>query len=609
MSAQDSAKTVDILEMLKSAILNIDWEISDENIGILNKEISALRAVWQGQKIYMIYLQILGALSQYIATTKEQGNPGAFPMLRAVFDSLEDLVVNPTDDEQQTKKVMEHVEAYNELKNAVATGKTKYAPAPEPEPEKVPEPEVAAIQAEVVEKEQPSTINRLLNDQEDHSTDSIFDSMLDEMVQAEPPDQVEEPAQPSPPPQSRPAPPPVQAAYNKDEGTEIEADRNIEDEFSEADELLDNFFEDDVPAPGAFAKKADKEFDLSALDEDSDDVLDLDQTAREEIETGAGEDRLELSLEDDAHAEEAPGLESGDGQIAVELDYVEDSELDIFKVDDEPAKKEIVGTEAADFPEMESALDDFFAPGEEEIAAPQMAAASLEESGPGEGVDEVDFALDDLFGEEEPEAAGPEVEEALDLEIPPKSAEAVPAPPAESGPAAAVAGLKKLLLSVEWEVDDQLLERVDAEISTLSEKLAANNVALIHLNFLNTVIHHIGREQSQVISESMACLKMITESLEDLLASEGGVETTYASKAVASFIDWHELVVAEFEKRLDAVKRQEGDLAESIEELELPSAEGESAETQKLKQEILSEVREILSREMQAMRQELSVKD
>ena len=169
--------------------------------------------------------------------------------------------------------------------------------------------------------------------------------------------------------------------------------------------------------------------------------------------------------------------------------------------------------------------------------------------------------------------------------------------------------IKALLVSVDWEVDDQLLERADAEISGLREKLSENHTALIHLNFLSTVIHHIGeREHSEVISESMTCLKMITESLENLVNGDGENDSQFAAQAVSSFVDWHELVVAEFEKRLDEIKKQGGDLAESIESLELEAAEGETTETQKLKKEILSEVREILSKEMMAIRQELSAK-
>ncbi len=594
MPAHDSAKTVEILEKLKSAILNIDWEISDDNIALLNDEIAELRTAWQGQKVHLIYLQILGALSQYIASTKEQGNPGAFPMLRAVFDSLEDMVINPGEEEQHSKKVMEHVEAYNELKNTVASGKAGREAAPEPEPE--PEPE---LEPEEAGEEEPSTINRLLDDKEDHTTDSIFDSMLDEMVQVEPPDQEEAaPVPPPPPPQAPPARPAVQAAYNKDDGTEIEADRNIADEFAEADALLDNFFEDDVPAPGGLAAQAGEEFDLSVLDEEEGEVLDLDQGAQAEAEGPGLETGPELGLEQELAGEPA-------------LEHVEDSELDIFKIDEETGKEEMPPPAAAEeFPEMESALEEFFE--EEEVAVPpQMVSEALEAREPGEDFVEVESALDDFFGEEEPqapEAVGLEIEEALDLEIP-VEAEVEGPPVAEAGPAATVAGLKELLLSVNWEVDDKLLERVDAEISALSDTLAGNDVALIHLNFLSTVLHHVDREQSRVISESMACLKMLTGSLEDLLADEGEDETTYAAQAVTAFIDWHELVVAEFEKRLEAAKRQGGDLAESIEGLELTSPAGETSETQKLKKEILSEVREILSQEMQAMRQELSAKD
>lgn len=542
MSDQNSAKTVEILEKLKSAILNIDWEISADNMGFLDQEISELRTAWQGQKPHIIYLQIMGALSQYISNTQEQANPAVFPLLRNVFDGLEDMVMNPSDEEQQTEKVMGYVDAYNNLKKAVASSRSKPGPEPVPEPESEPtplsEPEVAEEQGQLekdADEDQPSIINRPLDDKEDHTTDSIFDSMLDEMVQVELPVQAEE--KPAPPPKAPSVRPPVMSAYNKDDGTEVEADRNIAEEFTEADALLDDFFNDDVPAPGAVAQKAGDEFDLNVLD-----------------------------------ADEGDGLDIGEDHVTAELVHVEDGDLDIFKIGEEAGKVEIAEPKGVDFPEMESALDDFF---------------------------EHDESL----------PIAPEVEETLELETPSLEAAEVVEPAGDSGSSGTVADLKTLLLSVEWEVDDQLLDRIDAEIFALSDRLAGNESALIHLNFLKTVVHHVGREQSQVISESMACLKMVTESLEKLLSDEGGKDIWYVVKAVSSFVDWHELVVAEFEKRLEAAKKKGGALAESIEGLELASEEGETDSTQKLKKEILSEVREILSREMQVMRQELSAKD
>jgi hypothetical protein len=400
------------------------------------------------------------------------------------------------------------------------------------------------------------------------------------MVPAEPAGQ----AQQTPPPAAatpkapagRPA---VQAAYNKDDGTEIEADRTLGEEFAEADALLDNFFEDDVPPPGSLAKKSSAAFDLSVLDEEEGPVLDLDQAAaHDDQEVDGSTDTLQPSPAE-------PG-------VRPELEHVEDSELDIFKMEDEAATTAPavpVAPEPLEFPQMESALDDFFAGEEEPGLAPPISAP--ESPVPDDaGHQEVDAALDDFFDDEEIPAASSVL------------------PDGDLG-GSDVAALKALLLSVDFEVGDQLLDRVDAEIDTLAETLAAHDVALMHLHFLKTIMHHVGRAQSQVISESMACLKMVTESLEDLLAGEGMDEARYAAQAAAAFVDWHELVVAAYEKQLDAAQSQGSDLAESIEGLALAGTEGETVETRKLKNEILTEVREILSREMQAIRRELSGKD
>lgn len=605
MSDRDSARPVKILEKLKSAILDIDWEISDENIAVLNDELAVLRSIWEGQKTQQIYLQILGALSHYIAVNKEQANPAVFPMLRNAFASLEELVVNPGSEEDEQKRLMAHVDAYNDLKKAVATGGTDQAATPEEEAAPTPEAEAEsadqeggqATEAEPAreEKEEASTIHRLLDDKEDHSTDSIFDSMLDEMVQGEDEEKKGEPEPAKRPaaPAGRPA---VQAAYNKADGTEIEADRNIEEEFAEADELLDNFFEDDVPPPGVAAKTSGDEFDLGALDDEGEgDILDLDETEPTVGEAIADQESIEPH---EAAPQAAPPGEGPEPPLA-QMEQVEASELDIFKLEDEPGSPPAVEVdEGADFPEMEAALDDFFE-GEAEPVPAQADAATQAATAPADIEEgEVEAALDDFFAEEEPEATSP------GASPPASEAEAVSV-------STALARIKALLDSAAAGIDEAFLQGLEEEINNLVPAVAAEAAALSHLNLQKSVLRHLDKAPSpELVTASLHCLQELTTGLADMMAAAPDEENRFLSQAVTVFVDWHEQVMTDFENRLALSAALDSGAEEPTGQ---SGRVGVVAQPENglegLKGEILTEVRDLLRREIEALRQEFLAKE
>ncbi|PLX48691.1 MAG: hypothetical protein C0613_09760 [Desulfobulbaceae bacterium] len=608
MSDRDSASPVEILEKLKSAILDIDWEISDENIAVLNDELAALRSIWEGQKTQQIYLQILGALSHYIAVNKEQANPAVFPMLRNAFASLEELVVSPGSEEDEQKRLMTHVDAYNELKKAVATGGAGQAAAGTPAEGTAPASEVEAEspaqeggqekEAEPAEeeKEESSTIHRLLDDKEDHSTDSIFDSMLDEMVQVEDEEKKEEPEPAKRPaaPAGRPA---VQAAYNKADGTEVEADRNIEEEFAEADELLDNFFEDDVPPPGVAAKTSGDEFDLGTLDDEGegDDILDLDETEQAAGEVTAAQETREL---DEAASLEVPPAEGPEPPLA-QLEQVEASELDIFKLEEESAQPQTAeADEGGDFPEMEAALDDFFE-GEAEPAPAQADGAAQAATAPADAEHgEVEAALDDFFAEEEPEGA---------------SAGASPSASGgeAAGVSAALARIQALLDSAAEGIDDVLLQGLNEEINNLVPAVAGQAAALSHLNLQKSVLRHLDKASSpELVTASLHSLQELTTSFADMMAAAPDEEGRFLPRAVTVFVDWHEQMMADFEDR-PAHSLAPDSAAEETTEKGEPLGVGAQPESGRegLKAEILAEVRDLLRHEIEAIRQEFLAKE
>ena len=627
----ESNQSIDVIMALKSAVLNIDWEISDETLDELNREVVKLQTVWAEEKVLLVYLQILGALCQYIGVSREKSHPGTFMLLKGAFDGLEQVVVDP--DMSQSEKnstVMGYADRYNKLKQEIATGSFTPAPARKQEEDK-------------------STIDMVMKDEDDHSTDTVFDSMLNAMVQAPGGISGEQDTgesesdtemEPESPPEVVATPsvrPPVQVAFNKNDGIEVDSDRNEDDEFVEADELLEHFFSDDDEIAG---------FEESSRD---DEIVDLDEfqdDEKDEISLELDKDKTALDFTD--HYDEDLIVELGDDTEKKEESFqdMEDTLDDFFTEDDDLLEPlEVLDDDSL----IEDALDDFFGDDEGESLSVKDVSESIEfdlqedevlsiesngvieeeevfiadsasidndlrhvdeesESDSLDTSDAEDFLADEDIedvSESDPldvvpdDVTGSEIDD-LDEEL----TEPVAVEPLIDG--SCVENLQMLLLSVQWEVDDQLSLRLEEEVDSLGILLEGNASAGIHLKFLRAVIRYISREQADVISGSMACLKLITESLESLLFDQTGQVFLYEENAVRSFVDWHELVVLDFEEQLAQVDDHVKDVAEgrpeeSVEVIEAVITSPDpalSVEMQEMKDCILQEVRTLISQEL-----------
>ena len=54
------------ISRLKSLVLSIDWEITDDVLMEFNEELVDLKDIWAGEKINLVYVQALENLSKYI---------------------------------------------------------------------------------------------------------------------------------------------------------------------------------------------------------------------------------------------------------------------------------------------------------------------------------------------------------------------------------------------------------------------------------------------------------------------------------------------------------------------------------------------------------------
>ena len=111
---------------LKSSVLSIDWEITDEGLQQFASQIDSTRDSFKDDKIVLMFLQILGSLGEYIKTNRGKAHPKTFKILTAVFSGLETVVVQPDMPEIEKKKTLQvELKRYNELRGLIQKNKAK----------------------------------------------------------------------------------------------------------------------------------------------------------------------------------------------------------------------------------------------------------------------------------------------------------------------------------------------------------------------------------------------------------------------------------------------------------------------------------------------------
>ncbi len=116
------------LEKLKSAVLSIDWEITDECLSELIVESEVLLPQFEKDAVTHALLRMLRALGKYIRKRKAQAHQDAIRRVMSVFNSLESLITDETLDEKQKKRIVaQEIVAFKLLKEQVeANRKVRY---------------------------------------------------------------------------------------------------------------------------------------------------------------------------------------------------------------------------------------------------------------------------------------------------------------------------------------------------------------------------------------------------------------------------------------------------------------------------------------------------
>ncbi len=117
------------LDELKSMVLSIDWEITDEVLRAFLSHIANLKKSYKNEKIILMFLQLLGSLGEYIKTNRGNAHPKTFKVLNSVFARLEDIVSTEGLKESEKIKILRiEMDKYKQLRSQVSLKKAAAVP-------------------------------------------------------------------------------------------------------------------------------------------------------------------------------------------------------------------------------------------------------------------------------------------------------------------------------------------------------------------------------------------------------------------------------------------------------------------------------------------------
>lgn len=133
-SGQTKGQSKDPLDELKSLVMSIEWEITDEVMERFLSQIDLLKTRFGEDRISVMFLQLLGSLGLYVKTNKGKAHPNAFKLLNTVYESFEDAATPGKISPSEKKKLL-YVELnkYKELKEQIESLR-----GPESEPPRLP---------------------------------------------------------------------------------------------------------------------------------------------------------------------------------------------------------------------------------------------------------------------------------------------------------------------------------------------------------------------------------------------------------------------------------------------------------------------------------------
>ena len=177
-SVGNKGHSKDPLDELKSLVMSIEWEITDDIMERFLSQIDSLKTRFGEDRILIMFLQLLGSLGLYVKTNKGKAHPIAFKLLNSVYLSFENAA-SPGKISPSEKKKLLYLELnkYKELKEQIESTR-----GPEVEPSRPPVAAAGAMndpQGGAAAGQKPFAVGS--NKKETSVTKQYFDETIGEL--------------------------------------------------------------------------------------------------------------------------------------------------------------------------------------------------------------------------------------------------------------------------------------------------------------------------------------------------------------------------------------------------------------------------------------------
>jgi len=105
------------LNRLKAIVLEMDWEISDENLNKYLSEIQRLIEFYENDRPIYLFFKLHATIGKYMLLKKAQAHPDALKFLYSVYNSLEKAIIDGLPLLDKNKLILHEVNHFKNLKN------------------------------------------------------------------------------------------------------------------------------------------------------------------------------------------------------------------------------------------------------------------------------------------------------------------------------------------------------------------------------------------------------------------------------------------------------------------------------------------------------------
>lgn len=104
------------LDNLKVIVLEMDWEINDENLNKYLNEIEKLKNQYSGDRAIYLFFKLHNAVGKYMLCKKAGAHPDALKYLYQVYNSLEKVINKNYSPFEKNKLILNEVNNFKNLK-------------------------------------------------------------------------------------------------------------------------------------------------------------------------------------------------------------------------------------------------------------------------------------------------------------------------------------------------------------------------------------------------------------------------------------------------------------------------------------------------------------